>query len=55
MKMDGEKKKKNVKDKNKLLFHHFTLKISDQGDLFSIPRTTFSGKFHPNSVNHDQD
>ena len=55
MKMDGEKKKQNVKNKNKLLFHHFTLKISDQGDLFSIPQTTYSNKYLPNSVNHDQD
>ena len=37
MKMDGEKEKKCEKLKRILLFHHFTLKISDRGDLFSIP------------------
>ena len=55
MKVDGEKEKKMWKIKKILLFHHFTLKISDRGDLFSIPWTTYSRKFLPNSVNHDQD
>ena len=55
MKMDGEKKKKMWKMKIKFLFHHFTLKISDLGNLFSIPWTAYFNKFLPNSVNHDQD
>ena len=55
MKMDGEKEKKMWKIKKILLFHHFTLKISDRGDLFSIPWTAYFNKFLPNSVNHDQD
>ena len=52
MKMDGEKM---WKMKRILLFSNFTLKISDQGDLFSIPWTPFLSKFLPNSVNYDQD
>ena len=55
MKVDGEKEKKMWKIKKILLFHHFTPKISDQGDLFSIPLTAYFNKFLPNSVNHDQD
>ena len=52
MKMDGEKEKKMWQI---LLFHHFTPKISDRGDLLPIPWTAYFRKFLPNSVNHDQD
>jgi len=37
MKMDEEKKEKNVKKEEILLCNRFTLKISDRGDLFSLP------------------
>ena len=50
-----KREKKCEKLKRKLLFYHFTLEISDRGDLFSIPCTAYFGKFLPNSVNHDQD
>ena len=50
-----KKRKKMWKKKKILLCHRFTLKISDRGDLFSIPWTTFLCKYLPNSVNHDQD
>ena len=48
-------KEKTWKIKQILLSHHFTLKISDRGDLFSIPWTTYFSKVLPNSVNHGQD
>ena len=52
MMMEEGTKRKNCKNEFFLSKYHFTPKIFNGGDLFSIPITNNSSIFLPNSVNH---
>ncbi len=54
MKIDGEKKEKNLKIKNVKLFCHFTLEIFNWGVFLPIIKSPKNSTTVPNSVNDTQ-